>query len=167
MDKWLFIICSLLFLAHLSLRFQLSFSDQNLSIVRCHCWLFTFSSSPEPLSQFQPNLAQSILGWRGFTIVQKKGPTLFQREIIKEQGKYIVEIKKSSSPEPLSQFQANLAQSIFGWRGFNFFSNEGSWGDNCKIVKIHWQYLKMFFSRATWPISTKLCTIKASLGEEK
>ena len=47
-----------------------SFSDQNLSVVhRCSscCWhcrkLFTFSSSPpEALGQFQPNLAQSILG---------------------------------------------------------------------------------------------------------
>ena len=51
---------------------QVSFSDQNLSVVRrrrcrCRCRrcrkLFTFSSSsPEPLGQFQPNLAQSILG---------------------------------------------------------------------------------------------------------
>ena len=49
---------------------QVSFSDQNLSVVRrcssCswHCRkLFTFSSSsPEALGQFQPNLAQSILG---------------------------------------------------------------------------------------------------------
>ena len=48
---------------------QLSFSDQNLSVVRrrrccrrCRK-LFTFSSSsPEPLGQFQPNLAQGILG---------------------------------------------------------------------------------------------------------
>ena len=49
---------------------QVSFSDQNVSVVRrCRrCrrrWrrrkLFTFkSSSPEPLGQFQPNLAQSI-----------------------------------------------------------------------------------------------------------
>ena len=49
---------------------QVSFSDQNLSVVRrrCRCRrrcrkLFTFSSSsPEPLGQFQQNLAQSILG---------------------------------------------------------------------------------------------------------
>mgnify|MGYP003688910747 CR=1 FL=1 len=52
---------------------QVSFSYQNLSVVRyrfrrrcrrCCCRkLFTFSSfSPEPLGQFQPNLAQSILG---------------------------------------------------------------------------------------------------------
>ena len=46
---------------------QVSFSDQNLSVVRrcrrCRRKLFTFSSSsPEPLDQFQPNLAQSIIG---------------------------------------------------------------------------------------------------------
>ena len=66
---------------------QVSFSDQNLSVVRrrcrrrrCRCRkLFTFSSSsPEPLGQFQPNLAQSILGWRGFKFVQMKGAALFQ-----------------------------------------------------------------------------------------
>ena len=71
---------------------QVSFSDQNLSVVRrrrCRCRrrrcrkLFTFSSSsPEPLGQFQPNLAQSILGWMGFKFVQMKGSALFQGEII-------------------------------------------------------------------------------------
>ena len=50
----------------------MSFYDQNLSIVRrrrrrrrrrCYRKPFIFSSSsPEPLGQFQPNLAQSILG---------------------------------------------------------------------------------------------------------
>ena len=49
---------------------QVNISDQDLSLVRRrNCWgrccskLFTFlSSSPESLGQFQPNLAQSILG---------------------------------------------------------------------------------------------------------
>ena len=53
-----------------------------------HCWVkgprpfprgdnfFTFSSSPpEPLGPFQPNLAQSILGPRGF----KQEPHTLQR----------------------------------------------------------------------------------------
>ena len=46
------------------LKAQVSFSDR-LSSVVCPsvCKLFLFStSSPEPLGQFQPNLAQSILG---------------------------------------------------------------------------------------------------------
>ena len=72
---------------------HVSFSDQNLSVVRrrcrrrrrrCRCRkLFTFSSSSqEPLGQFQQNLAQSILGWRGFKFVQMKGHTISQGEII-------------------------------------------------------------------------------------
>ena len=36
------------------------------------------SSYPEPLSQFQPNLAQCILGFWGFKFVQMKGYDLFQ-----------------------------------------------------------------------------------------
>ena len=71
------------FISSPELKAQVSFSDQNLSVVRrCRRKLFTFSSSPEPLGQFQPNLAQNILGWRGFKFVQMKGPALFQGEII-------------------------------------------------------------------------------------
>ena len=50
------------------LKAQVSFSDHLSSVVRLSVRpsvrkLFTFSSSsPEPLVQFQPNLAQSILG---------------------------------------------------------------------------------------------------------
>ena len=76
------------------------------------------SSSPEPLGQFQPNLAQCIFGWKGFKFVQMKGPTLFQGDIITKWWKYIEEIKKYSSPEPLGQFQPILAQSILGWGEF-------------------------------------------------
>ena len=62
---------------------RVSFSDQNLSVVRRCRWrcrkLFTFSSSSlEQLDQFQPNLSQSILGWKGF---QMEGPAFFLREI--------------------------------------------------------------------------------------
>ena len=44
----------------------MSFTDHNLSVVRrpsrrrCRRKLFIFSSSEEPLSQFQQNLAQSM-----------------------------------------------------------------------------------------------------------
>jgi hypothetical protein len=31
-------------------------------------------------------------------------------------------------------------------------------GDNSKRVKIHWKFLKIFFSRTSWPISIKLRT---------
>ena len=99
---------------------QVNFSDQNLSVVRrCRrrrrCCrfrrkLFTFSSySPEPVGQFQPNLAQSILRWRGFKFVQIKGPALFQGEIIMNCENTLTKLKKSFSSEPLGQFQPNLA----------------------------------------------------------
>ena len=77
------------------LKAQVSFSDQNLFVVRrryCHrhwcpscCCRKLFiisSSSPEPPGQYQPNMAQSILGWGGLKFVQMKGPALFQRDII-------------------------------------------------------------------------------------
>ena len=49
-------------------------------------------SFSEPLGQFQPNLAQSILGWWGFKISQRKGHALFQGEIITKCEKYIDKI---------------------------------------------------------------------------
>ena len=71
-NGWSFIISSP------ELKAQVSFSYHNLSAVRpscrcrCCCKFFTFSSStPEPLDQFQPNLAQIILGWWRFKFVQK------------------------------------------------------------------------------------------------
>ena len=97
----------------------------NYEIAKIHWQNFKKSSSPEPLGQFQPNLAQSILGWREFKFVQMKGPALLQGEIITKYRKYIDKIKKSSSPEPLGQFQPNLAQSNLGWRGFKFVQMTG------------------------------------------
>ena len=61
-----------------------------------------------------PILTQSILGCRGFKFAQMKGPFFFQGEIITKLWKYIDEIKNSSSPEPLGQFQSNLTQIILG-----------------------------------------------------
>ena len=47
-------------------------------------------------------------------------------------------------------------------KGIQFFSNEGPYpfprGDNYEIVKIHWRNSKIFFSRTTGLISTKLGT---------
>ena len=63
------------------LKAIMSFSDNNLYVVHRHCRrkLFTISSSsPEPQSQFQPNLAQSILGQWGFKFVQLKAMPFFQ-----------------------------------------------------------------------------------------
>lgn len=54
--------CDRTIISSLELKAQVSFSEQNLSVVcrRWHCSkLFTFSSfsTPEPMGRFQPNLA--------------------------------------------------------------------------------------------------------------
>ena len=72
----------------------------------------------------------------------------------------------SSSPEPLGQFQPNMAKSILGWRGSNEGPHPFPRGDNNEIVKIHWRNLKIFFFRSKESISTKFGTNKASLGEK-
>ena len=64
-----------------------------------------------------------------------------------------------SSPEPLDQIQPNSAKallgkgdlSLFKWMGTPFPS-----GDDNQIVIIHWWNWKLFFSRTTGQISTKL-----------
>ena len=50
------------------------------------------SSSQQPLSQFQPNLVQSILEWREFKFVQMKGRVFSQGEINTKYSKYNDEI---------------------------------------------------------------------------
>ena len=55
-----------------------------------------------------------------------------------------------------------LAQSILRWKGIQFCSI--TWasplprGYNCKTTKIHWRILKIFFSRTSVLLSTKLGT---------
>ena len=85
---------------------QVSFSNKNLTVVRHRCCkLFTFSSTtPEPLGQFQSNLAQLIFGWRGFKFIQMKGPALFQGEIITKLRKYI-----DKTGQKLSLNEGNLS----------------------------------------------------------
>ena len=50
-----------------------------------------------------------------------KGSTLFQMEIITKLQKYIDEFKKSSLPEPLGQFQPNLAKAFLGKEDLSLF----------------------------------------------
>ena len=99
-----------------------------------------------PLGQFQPNLAQSILGWGGFKFLKMKGSALYQGEIITKYKNTLAKFKK-----PLC---------IFGWRGFKFVQMKGPVlfprGDNYEIVKIYWRNLKILFSWTTELISNNL-----------
>ena len=93
-----------------------SFYDQNVSfVVRCCRKLFTFSSSPEPLGQFQKTWHKASLGTGESSLFKRRAPPFFQWEIITKQRKFIDEIKKKySSLEPLEQFKQKLAQCIIG-----------------------------------------------------
>ena len=93
----IFSTLSFLLFSSPELKVQVSFSDRLLSFVHCPSVCpsvknYIFTSSPEPLRQFQPNMAQSILGCTGFKFIQMKGHAHFQAEIITKQQKYIDEI---------------------------------------------------------------------------
>ena len=109
-----------------------------------------------------------------------KRPRHFPCGITAIKWKHMVNSKKYIFVEPLDKFQPNLARSIPEWReykrsrpfniwqfsdgsvsykwGTNLSRHTGDsfpWGDNSKIVKIHWRQLDTFFSIATEPISSK------------
>ena len=50
---------------------------------------------------------------------------LFQEKIIMKKQKYLDKFLKSSSSEPLGQFQPNLAQIICGWKELKFVQMKG------------------------------------------
>ena len=56
----------------------------------------------------------------GIQVCSNEGLRPFPRGDNYEIAKYIYEIKKKFSPEPLSQFQRNLPQCIRGWKGLKF-----------------------------------------------
>ena len=66
------------------------------------------------IGQFQPNLAQSILMWRGFKFVQMKGHALFQEEIIIKLWKHIDKFKKSSLQNHWANFNQTWRKTCFG-----------------------------------------------------
>ena len=126
------------------------------------CKLSTFlSSSQEPLGQFQPNLAQSILVQRGFKFIRMKGHAIFQGRIITNLQKYIDEILKNYLlKNHWAKFKQTWHKASLGEED----SNEGPCpfprGDSCNyvIAKIHWRNLKILYSKIIRPILTKLGT---------
>ena len=92
-----------------------------------------------------------------------KGPFPFQGEIITKKRK--LQIFFSRTTEPIS---TKLGTKYPWVKGIHVCSNE--WplpfprGDNYEIAKINWRNLKIFFSRTTGPISTKLGTTHSLLN---
>ena len=79
-------------------------------IVKIHWRLNYFL---EPPGQFQPNLAQNILGLRKFSFLKMKDHALFLRGDNSNKLKIYWQLLKIY-PEPLGQFQPNMTQSILG-----------------------------------------------------
>ena len=100
------------------------FQGQIITILRKYIFYeIKKSSSPEQLSHFN----KIWHPWeKGVQDSSNEGPIPFQGEIIMKLWKKIDKFKKSSSPEPLSQFQPNLVQGIFGLRGIKFVQLKGS-----------------------------------------
>ena len=90
---------------------------------------------------------------RGIQVCSNEGLRPFLRKL----RKCIDDLKKSS-PEPLGQFQPNLAKIILGSRVCKIIQMKGQssfqWGEDYEIVKIVWQNFEIFYS-STEPISTK------------
>ena len=139
-----------------------------LSVRLSVCKRFTFSSSSqEPLGPFQPNLAQSILGFRGFQFAQIRTTALTQRRWIQnsKNTRTRLRIFFSKNTEPIS----TKLRTKHPWvKGMWVCSNNGPRyfpsGDNDEVAKIHWRNLKIFIPRSTGSISTKLLHVQSILG---
>ena len=93
-------------------------NNYKIEIIHWQIWKIFFSRTTRPI---QSNLAQIILGWLGFKLVQMKGSALFQEEIITKLQKYIDNLRRSSSPEPtkLSTNHPWMKRiRVFKWRTF-------------------------------------------------
>ena len=145
---------------------QVSLSDQNLSVARRCCYhchpcchkLFTFSSSsPEPLGQFQVNLAQGIFEW----LFIWRAPTFPRRENY-EIAKVHWQIYKNLFSRTSRPISTELGTNHLLMKRIQSYTNEGLLlfprGDNYEIGKIHWPIWKIFLSTTTTPSSTKLAT---------
>ena len=77
--------------------------------------LFAFSSSLEPIGQFQPNLAQSILEWRGFKIFEMKGYACFHGY----RNWRNLKISFSRTTGPISSKQDTKHPLVKGTQGFS------------------------------------------------
>ena len=102
----------MVFFSSPELKAQVSFSDQNMSVVhRCRClrcrrWrcrkLLTFLSSYQNQCANSTKLGTKHPWVMRIQICSNEGLTLFQEEIITKKRKYIHKIYKSSPPEPIN-----------------------------------------------------------------
>ena len=138
------------FLAHLSWRLKLS-----IVVVVVNFTHFHF------LGQFQPNLAQRILGWSDSSLIKWRTTPFSKRRLLRNSKitftKFKNLLKNHCAQCEQTGHKASLSKgysSLFKWRAPLFPR-----GDNYEIGKIHWRNWKIFFSRFGMSIARKLNTI--------
>ena len=106
----------------------------------CHCKLFTFSSAaPEPLVQIQFILEQSILEWRGFIFIQRKGHAPYWGDHIVTMPTFKI-FSRTTWPFSISNFTTDCqSQTIY----FKFVNN-------IMLVHIRAVYSASFFDTITY-----------------
>ena len=145
------------------LKAQVSFSDWKLSVGGGIVVVLNFSHVHSILKNHSANFNQThreSVG-EGDSICKNEGPSTFPRGDNKE-------IAKIHWPNfkiffwTTGSFSTKLDTKHPWVMGSQFCSNEGlrlfQKGDNKEIGKIHWRILKIYFSRTTGPISTKVDT---------
>ena len=73
--------------------YKLLLNAKYLYLKKCQINEFFLKSSSELLRQFQPNLAQTILKWRGDMFLQKKDHAPLQGEIFLNSENTLTEFK--------------------------------------------------------------------------
>ena len=121
-------------------HFQLTWAKISSEFFFSVCILFIFfSRTTRPISI---KLGTKYPWVKEIQVSSNEGPQPFQRGDNNETAKlHSRNLIKSTSPEPLGQFQPHLAKIIFGWRGFKFFQMKVHsifQGEIMKILKIHW-----------------------------
>ena len=93
--------------------------------------------------------------WRTFKLEQMKGRIRFSKRNNINLAKILENLPLQN--RAFGQFQLNLAQIIRGWREFRFVQMRGH-TFFYRYSKIYWRNSKIFFSRTTGPIASKLGT---------
>ena len=127
----------------------------NNEIAKIH-WRFFKTFFYVPRGQFQPNLAQSILGWLG-VVCSNEGPRPFLRGYNNEIAKIHWRTSKIFFLRTTGPISTRFGTKHRWVMGNHVCSNEGPRsfprGDNNEIVTIYWQTLKIIFHRTK--LSTK------------
>lgn len=83
------------------------------------------------------------------------GKAISKREIIAEKQKYINEILKYSTPEPMNQYQQKQSKGILRQRGFELIQMKGHFGFQAEI---HSRYLEISLSETLNQFKPKFVT---------